>query len=177
MRSTVLNHCHTFHPDAQAEYDRLVLEEKRLTREKARRAEGDDEAPVKRRMSQPLEDVDAKLADVRAQMDEQRRVIASGWVRLVVTALPRKEFRRLLTEHAPREDVEADKHLGYNSDTFGEALIAACIDKTLAHELNGGDTVPNEWDKWADEMTDGQYEDIFTACLKLNTDGQPSFPR
>lgn len=178
MRTTVLNHCHTFHPESQAEYDRLVVEEKRLTRAIARRGDIDAEEPTqRRRMSEPPEDLEAELAAVRAQMDEQRKVIASGWVRLVVKGLPRKEFRRILTEHPPRDDNALDQQLGYNADTFGEALIAACTDKTLAHELCGGEAVPNEWDTWADEMTDGQYGDIFTACLKLNTDGQPTFPR
>ena len=176
MRTTVLNHCHTFHPEAQAEFDRLAIEEKRLSRELARRGDEGEPAP-KRRMSQPAPRLEDEIADVKAKMDEQRRIIASGWVRFVVKSLPRKEFRRLLTEHAPRDDVAADKQLGYNSDTFGEALIAASIDNTLAHELNGGEPVDNEWDSWADDMTDGQYEDIFTACLKLNTDGQPSFPQ
>jgi hypothetical protein len=40
MRTRVLNHFHTFHPEAQAEHDRLAQEEKRLTRAQA--AQDDD---------------------------------------------------------------------------------------------------------------------------------------
>lgn len=180
MRTRILNHFHTFHPDAQAEHDRLALEEKRLTRDLARRGEEDLERP--RRMSEPApktDDLDAQLADVRARIEEQKAIIASGVVRIILGAIPRKggrgAFRRLLTEHPPRDGDELDASLGYNSDTFGDALIRACIVRT---ENLAGETVENEWDKWADDMTDGQWEEVFTACLKLNKDGNPTvFPR
>jgi hypothetical protein len=179
MRTRTLNHFHTFYPDEQAEFDRLVLEERRLTRAKA--AEGDDDpTPVRRRMSEPPEDIDAALEDVRARMTELREVIRSGVVRIVLKALPRKEFRRLLTEHPPREDVDLDRRLGYNTETFSEALIPASIAATraLAADGNSGETVPNEWGRWADDMSDGQYGEIFEACMELNTSGNPNaFPR
>jgi hypothetical protein len=171
MRTRVLHHFHTFHPDAQAEFDRLVAEERRLTRSKA--AQGDDEAP-RRRMSQPAEDVDAALAEVQAKMDEQRAVIASGVVRVILKGLTRGEFRRLLSAHPPKDGDKLDERLGYDSDTFGDALITACIVRTEDLE---GEPVDNEWPKWADEMTNGQWEEFFTACMTLTTEGNPSFPR
>ena len=174
MRTRVLNHFHTFYPEAQAEHDRLALEEKRLTLAIARRGEDDPEAKP-RRMSQPADDLDAQLADVRARMDEQKAIIASGVVRVVIKGLTRGEFRRLLTAHPPRDGDDLDGRLGYNADTFGDALVSESILRT---ENLDGETVPNEWDKWADEMTNGQFEEFFTACLKLTNDGQPNtFPR
>lgn len=174
MRTTVLNYVHTFHPEARAEIDRLAAEERRLTTILARR--GEEGAP-RRRLSEPPEDIDGDLEQVREAMDEQRKVVASGVVRLVVKGLTRGEFRRLLVAHPPREDDHFDMQAGYNVDTFGEELIRACIVDTLAHELNGGGPVENEWDRWADEMTNGQWEEIFRACLRLTTDGSPSLPR
>jgi hypothetical protein len=174
MRTRVLNHFHTFHPDAQAEHDRLALEEKRLTRELARSGD-DDGQPVRRRMSEPAEDIDAQLADVRAKIDEQKAIIASGVVRIVIKGLTRGEFRRLLTEHPARDGDDLDAQLGYNSDTFGDALVTASIVRT---ENLDGEPVENEWATWADDMTNGQWEEVFTACLKLTNDGQPNtFPR
>jgi hypothetical protein len=174
MRTRVLNHFHTFYPEAQAEHDRLALEEKRLTIAKARQGE-DDGQPARRRMSEQPEDLDAQLADVRARIEEQKAIIASGVVRLHLSGLGRKVFRRIITEHPPREGEALDAQLGYNADTFGEALVRACLIRTDSLD---GDPVPNEWDKWADEMTDGQWEEVFTAALKLQTDGNPSvFPR
>jgi hypothetical protein len=173
MRTRVLNHFHTFHPDAQAEHDRLALLERDLTKAKARQGE-DDGQPVRRRMSQPAEDIDAQLADVRDRIDEAKATIASGVVRVVIKGLTRGEFRRLLTEHPPRDGDRLDEQLGYNSDTFGDALVSACIVRT---ESLDGEPVDNQWAAWADDMTNGQWEEFFTACLKLTNDGAPVFPR
>ena len=180
MRTKVLNHFHTFHPDAQEEFNRLAAEEKRLTRAMAREPEPTDgPAPVRldgrpRRLSQPPENLEAQLADVRAKMDEQRAIISSGVVRIIIKGLTRGEFRRLLTAHPPRQGDDLDTRMGYNADTFGDALIKACILRT--EDLNGN-PVPNDWDQWADEMTNGQWEDVFTACMKLTNDPEPVFPR
>ncbi len=173
MRTRVLNHFHTFHPDAQAEHDRLAKVERDLTRKLA--AKGDEDDQPKRRMSEAGEVVGlAMIEEVRAQIEEQKKVIASGVVRVVIKGLTRGEFRRLLTAHSPREGEALDAQLGYNSDTFGDALISACIVSTT--DLDG-QPVDNDWATWADEMTNGQWEEFFTACLKLTNDGEPAFPR
>ena len=180
MRTKVLNHFHTFHPEAQEEFNRLAAEEKRLTRAMAREPEPTDgPTPVRldgrpRRLSQPPVNLEAELADVRAKMDEQRAIISSGVVRIIIKGLTRGEFRRLLTAHPPRQGDDLDTRMGYNADTFGDALIKACILRT--EDLNGN-PVPNDWDQWADEMTNGQWEDVFTACMKLTNDPEPVFPR
>ena len=180
MRTKVLNHFHTFHPDAQEEFNRLAAEEKRLTRAMAREPEPTDgPTPVRldgrpRRLSQPPVNPEAELADVRAKMDEQRKIISSGVVRIIIKGLTRGEFRRLLTAHPPRQGDDLDTRMGYNADTFGDALIKACILRT--EDLNGN-PVPNDWDQWADAMTNGQWEDVFTACMKLTNDPEPVFPR
>ena len=180
MRTKVLNHFHTIHPEAQEEFNRLAAEEKRLTRAMAREPEPTDgPTPVRldgrpRRLSQPPVNLEAELADVRAKMDEQRKIISSGVVRIVVKGLTRGEFRRLLTAHPPRQGDDLDTRMGYNADTFGDALIKACILRT--EDLNGN-PVPNEWDQWADAMTNGQWEDVFTACMKLTNDPEPVFPQ
>ena len=180
MRTKVLNHFHTFHPEAQEEFNRLAAEEKRLTRAMAREP-GDDgpdtlrlDGTRPRRLSEPPVNLDAELADVRAKMDEQRKIISSGVVRIIIKGLTRGEFRRLLTAHPPRQGDPLDSKVGYNADTFGDALIKACILRT---EDLDGNTVPNEWDQWADEMTNGQWEDVFTACMRLTNDPEPVFPR
>ena len=181
MRTKVLNHFHTFHPEAQEEFNRLAAEEKRLTRAAAREPEPTDgpdtlrlDGTRPRRLSQPPENLDAQLSDVRAEMDEQRKIIASGVVRIIIKGLTRGEFRRLLTAHPPRQGDDLDARVGYNADTFGDALIKASILRT--EDLNGN-PVPNDWDQWADAMTNGQWEDVFTACMKLTNDPEPVFPR
>lgn len=175
MRTTVLNYFHTFHPDAQAEHGRLAKEEHRITTAIARRGEVDlDEPPKKRRASEKPEDLEGQLEVVRARIDEQKDIIASGVVRIVIKGLTRGEFRRLLVAHPPREGDPLDEQVGYNSDEFGDALIQSCILRT---ESNDGEPVPNEWGAWADDMTNGQWEEVFRACLKLTNDPSPSFPQ
>jgi hypothetical protein len=173
MRTRVLNHFHTFHPDAQAEHDRLAKEEQRLTRELA--ASPTDERMGKPgRMSVAPPDLAAELVDVRERLEAAKSAIASGVVRIIIKGLTRGEFRRLVTAHPPREGDDLDKRLGYNVDTFGDALVKACIVRT---EDLDGEPVPNDWDKWADEMTNGQWDEVFTACMKITNDGEPVFPR
>ena len=172
MRTKIVNHFHTFHPEAQAEFDRLAGEERRLSLLLARRGEDDEtDPPRKRRASEPAEDVQGELGRVRDAMDAQRAVIASGVVRLVLKGLSRGEFRRLLAEYPPRESDALDAQLGYDSDRFGDALIRASI---LATTNLAGEPVPNEWDRWADDMTNGQWDELFRACLSLTNDGNPS---
>lgn len=176
MRTRILNHFHTFYPEAQAEHDRLAREERELKAEQARRAEPADDLPTvrKRRMSEPPEDVEGRLAEVRERIEACKATIASGVVRVHIKGLTRGEFRRLLTEHPARDDDALDGQLGYNADTFGDALVKASIVRT---ENLDGDPVENEWDRWADEMTNGQWEEFFRACLDLTNSGQPVFPR
>ena len=173
MRTTVLNHFHTFHPEAQAEHDRLAKVEAQLTLALARRGE-DGEPQKPRRMSAPPEDIEGHLAEVRAQIEAQKAIIASGVVRIHIKGLTRGEYRRLLVEHAPRDGDPLDRQLGYNADTFGDAMIAASIVRT---ENLDGDPVENEWSEWADGMTNGQWEEVFRACLNLTNDPAPVFPR
>lgn len=173
MRTTVLNHFHTFHPEAQAEHDRLAKEEAQLALALARRGDG-DEQPKRQRMSVAPDDIEGQLAEVRAQIETQKALIASGVVRIHVKGLTRGEYRRLLVEHAPRDGDHLDRQLGYNSDTFGDAMIQACIVRT---EDLAGEAVENEWGEWADSMTNGQWEEVFRACLSLTNDPAPVFPR
>jgi hypothetical protein len=176
MRTKIINHFHTFHPEAQAEVARLAAEEKRLTLALARRGDDDEtDLPRKRRASEPAEDVAGELARVRAALDEQRAVIASGVVRITIKSLTRGEFRRILAANPPRDGDDLDQQLGYDADRFGDALIVASILSTTTID---GEPVPNEWDRWADDMTNGQWDEMFRACLALTNDGNPSlYPR
>ena len=128
---------------AQEEFNRLAAEEKRLTRAMAREPEPTDgPAPVRldgrpRRLSEPARAdwIETELADVRAKMDEQRAIISSGVVRIIIKGLTRGEFRRLLTAHPPRQGDDLDTRVGYNAGTFGDALDEG-IGIGRAHGLN-----------------------------------------
>ena len=55
-----------------------------------------------------------------------------------------------------------------------DAFVKACILRT---ENLDGEPVPNEWSAWADEMTNGQWEEVLRACFKLTNEGEPVFPQ
>lgn len=200
MRTTVLNYLHTEHPLTQIEFNELAGKEARLKAEQARRGEaGEAESelePPRQRASEPLpappaDDTTEQLEAVRARLAELRAVIKSGFVRLIIKGLNRGEYRQLLVAHPPREDEELDQRTGYNVDTFGDELIQACLIRTetldgeqlWARPANDSgkhfreqETCP-DWPAWADEMTDGQWEEIFVACLKITKDPSPAFPQ
>ena len=157
-----ITHFHTFYPDVQAEIDRLLAEDRRLAA-----AEADGQPP--RRMSER----ESPRATIAARLAELRATIASGAVRITLAGIPRRQYRAILTANPPRPDVDMDQKLGYNSDTFGEHLIAASI---VSVTDMAGEPVENRWDDWADQMTDGQWMEVFTAALALQRQGNPVFP-
>lgn len=183
MRKQVLTYMHTIDLDLQEEFEELKQEEKRITLNLARRGDSEvseDGPPRRLRASQPLqprEDLEAALADVRERLQANAVARAGNIVEIVIQGMPRKKFRRLLTEHPPRDDVEADSAAGYNTDTFGDLFIQKCIVGTRSHKWHGRKPVPNEWDKWADEMSDVEWEDVFRACLAQTRGDQSVFPR
>lgn len=168
-----VTHFHTFHPEATDAYKQAVKEEKRLTTLLA----GLPEQDIAERLSQPSRrtEIEQQLDDARAQMRAAQETIASGAVVIQFTALPRGAYRRLLAEHAPRPDIPEDIQVGANTDTFGEALIQACI--TTTSDPLTGQPVPNNWDTWADNMTDGQWSEIFQIVLRLNRRGDTEIAR
>ena len=83
-----------------------------------------------------------KLKERAAVLAKGRSIgekVASGVVRVVIKGLTRGEFRRLLTAHPPRDGDDLDGRLGYNADTFGDALVSESILRT---ENLDGETVP-----------------------------------
>lgn len=91
-------------------------------------------------------------------------------VHLRLTALPRKAYRALLSEHpvrqVPAEDGSLqpepiDAEYGFNFETFGDALIGACVD------LEQFDSEA-ERDEFIESLSDGDYSKVYSAALGLN---------
>jgi hypothetical protein len=80
-------------------------------------------------------------------------------------ALPRHAWRELLKAHEPRRDesgdlVEADRHLGFNAETFYDDMVRHClIDPELTDE---------EFARLADRLTSYQFDELFDAAWGLN---------
>lgn len=156
--------------DTVEEYGRLINEEKALSLALARRSEVPPEERPKTRMSEKPEDLKGKLAKVRADLEDARAAVEESMVCLTMTGLNRKEFRRLMVEHPPRDDDHLDLQVGYNGDTFPDALIQRCIVRV---DNNSGEPIDNEWDRWADEMPQGDWEEIFSKTMALSTARSP----
>ena len=106
-------------------------------------------------------------------LDQLRKELAGNAVKLTFEAMPRRAYRDLLATHAPRPGEDLDNKVGYNVDTFGDALLQAAIIATTNLE---GQPVPNEWDTWADDMSDGAWQEMFRLVLTLQRAGNPSLP-
>lgn len=108
-----------------------------------------------------------------ARLDQLRQELAGNAVKITFEAMPRRAYRDLLAAHAPRPGEEMDTRVGYNVDTFGDALLQAAIIATT--DLDG-QPVPNEWDTWADAMSDGAWQEMFRLVLALQKAGNPDLP-
>lgn len=80
-------------------------------------------------------------------------------------ALPRRDWRALVTEHPPRrgddkELLEPDKYIGVNGETFYDAIIRACL---VDPELND-----DEFEQLTSALTDRQYDELSDAAWGLN---------
>ncbi len=158
----------TFFSDYEAveELGHATAKEKRLSLALARRGSVDVDAPPKRRrMSEKLEDLDGQIDEARTEIQERLAAVESTMVRIVVKGLNRGEFRRLMIEHPPREGDRLDAEVGYNGDTFPDAFMQACIVRT---DDNAGNPIKNEWTRWADEMVQGDWNEIFQGSLNLS---------
>ena len=161
--STTIQHAHTFHPAAQAAYDRAARRDRKLALALARLPEGDPNR----------EAIEMGRAALANTMNEARATIASGFVVIHLEAVSRGTMRRLRAEHPPRAEDDLDQQVGYNGDSFPDALIQACITETT--DLDGH-SVPNNWPTWADNMTEAAYADAWETVVKLNGPGTALVP-
>lgn len=91
-------------------------------------------------------------------------------VKINLVALPRKAYRDLLAEHpvrlVPGEDGkqvphEDDAPYGFNSETFGDSLVPACI-------ADGQFDSDAERDAFVDDLSDGDFSKLYSAAIDLN---------
>lgn len=91
-----------------------------------------------------------RVRELEAEMAEQS-------VPLKLRALTYKALADLLAAHPPREDKD---ETGFNVDTFGVALLAACaVDPAMSADKAG---------QLVDRLTHGQWDDLFNTMWALN---------
>ncbi|WP_055713159.1 hypothetical protein [Streptomyces torulosus] len=94
----------------------------------------------------------------QSALDEARRALEAGTLKLTFRALPRPAWEQLLREHAPTEE-QADLGHEYNVEAFPAALIASSsvdgMSEADAQEL-------------LDNWSDADAKALFTAALLVN---------
>lgn len=98
----------------------------------------------------------------RVALEDQ---IAAGVRHITVTRLAPRQYGRLIVEHPPRPGDKYDERLGFNTDTFDTALMAATI--TSVTDVHG-DPVDFDWDTDSEAMSFVQYQQIVTTVIGMH---------
>ncbi|MEV5211327.1 hypothetical protein AB0K35_28025 [Micromonospora sp. NPDC053740] len=145
------------------------------------------------------EDLHRQLADAEVAAAKDKRLNSTGAVQAIadqitavqdqmradtivfrMRALGRKGWDALLKQHPPRKDNNEDAQLGYNVDTFMEALIRTCTyspddldDETWRELLGDNDDERSRSEKAGEPVEDGkltewQFAQLQNTALALN---------
>lgn len=109
--------------------------------------------------SQRLDDQETDAqATYRAAIERAAERAIEVWV----THIGRKAYRSLLTEHPPRDDNEIDQQLGWNDETFPDALLMASVVT---------DPAVDDLEDFLDALSEDDAELVFTAAVATNGGG------
>ena len=139
------------------------------------------------RDGRPHEEVGRRCAPERypeAQAELNR--LAAEEARLTLALARRSESepaepkpkRRMSEPHAPTDGIEAELEKVRAAMVEPRKVIASGVVRIVIKGLTRGEYRRLlEWSAWADEMTNGQWEEVLRACFKLTNDGEPVFPQ
>src|SRR5262245_4429835 len=99
--------------------------------------------------------------DLRAEAEETA-------LRIVVQAVPRKQWRELLQAHPPVADADGEideehKRLGFNPDTFFDAIVKPCVVEP--------EFTDEEWDEFEEDCSEAHWDKLSSAAYLLNVQG------
>lgn len=103
----------------------------------------------------------------RAAREALEDDIAAGVRVITVTRLAPPVYGRLVVQHPPRPGDEFDARMGFNTDTFDAALMAAAI--TRVEDAHGTEVDDFDWPTAAAVMSFGQYQQIVTTVIGMHT--------
>lgn len=146
-------------PDLGEQYQAHVIAAAAAKAEDDRR---DPESPSNRRS--------ADLPKWRAELEAAQALVEANptsFYEAILEALPRAEWLRLRTAHMPREGHPEDADR-YNSDTFPEAAVIACL----------VDPVPSDdvAEYLRANLATGEWNRLATVCWNLN-EGARQIPK
>lgn len=96
---------------------------------------------------------------------------------LRLRALSRPKFRKLRTEHPPRQDdgkvMDVDQAVGVNIETFFDALVRRCVAGSVDVDAAGEETVEPLTDEYVtmlldERISDGQWKTLADSAWSIN---------
>lgn len=105
-------------------------------------------------------DAGDKLA-AAAVVEELREQMLAASVTFTVRALPRKRWTALYGEHPPREGDDGDARVGFNRDTFYDALVRECV---VEPQLSA-----EQWDALDATLSSAQFASLRTTAWLVNS--------
>lgn len=124
---------------------------------------GEDEAELRRLREEAARlepDTPARKKAEKAANDFAAEAEKRG-ERITMRSVGRKTWRRLLNEHPARDDSEADKSLGANADTFGEAIVPVCLASPTF-------STDEEREAFLDSLSEAQFGRLEVVAFALN---------
>jgi len=116
-----------------------------------------------------LETAEARGADHATAQDlaaETRVALAPFQEVLQVSPIPPSTYDDLIGEHPPTDEQRAQNY-SWNPNTFGPALLAACIGQDLPDDARMSE---KDWLAWASTAAagHGEYVALVNTCLAVN---------
>lgn len=111
-------------------------------------------------------------AGIAERMEALRVQMREHTYQFRVRALPKARYRALKALHEPRKDddsgevLEEDRYLDANLDTFGEALLKACLVDPVLDDADWQDLFGDDG-----KLTDQQYGVLVGAAILVNKGG------
>lgn len=131
----------------EAELSRLDAEVRRTKQNKA--------------PSATLDEPDAYAEAVEARTKFAAEAEGRGTT-VVMRSVGRKTWRRMLSEHPARDGNEIDERLGANAESFGEAIVPACMASPVFQ-------TDEERSAFLDSLSEAQFGRLEMAAFTLNT--------
>lgn len=121
-----------------------------------------------------MDSSDAERKAHEAATQEWRAAVEEATVEFTISSLSRQKYQELIEAHPPTDEQIADAKdknemkPDNNPDTFGPALIAACISEPQGVTLEDAKAIWNDWPP-------GEALDLYLQCVQLNRSSRLEF--
>ena len=97
---------------------------------------------------------------IAEQIQALQHEMAEHSITVLVRALPRRQWSKLVAAHPPRPDEKADAPLGVNVETYFDALIRACMVDPVFDD--------DDWAALDEALSDAQWQALTAAAWAVN---------